>query len=250
MTILTNDVFIKRHLSGIQLLLPEESELNNANPLTEMLNVPVSVILLDNNSKIKWINNQNATTLGFDSTEAALGKTIKSAYKEKSAAFSLQHDLDVLQTRKHIIKEEACERVDDRDFYAITAKMPWYDQHDNIIGLIGYSIAVGLDPIHSMQYALQTFAKLNGFVQTPADISVINHDDIYFTRRETDLIMYIVKGKTAKEIGALMSLSRRTVEFYIENIKNKIGVNKKSQLIEYCINYLNRRVPDNENRYQ
>ncbi|MBI2785430.1 MAG: helix-turn-helix transcriptional regulator [Legionella longbeachae] len=247
MTILTNNLHIKRHLSGIKLLQPDEKEANNENSLTKIMNFPVSVILLDHSSKILWINNQNASTLGFDSTHAALGKTIVCAYKDQSALFSLQHDHDVLKTRQLIIKEESCERVDNKAFHAITAKMPWYDQDDKIIGLAGYSLAVGLDNNKSIKDTLQSFLNLNLFENSHSTFPVSTLNNISFTKRELDLINYIVKGKTAREMSVIMNLSHRTIESYIECIKAKTGINKKSHLIEYFINGSNEPVPCSSN---
>lgn len=52
------------------------------------------------------------------------------------------------------------------------------------------------------------------------------------SRRELDCMKYVVNGKTAREVAAILGLSKRTVEFYISNIKSKLHVTSKSQLIE------------------
>jgi LuxR family quorum-sensing system transcriptional regulator SolR len=52
-----------------------------------------------------------------------------------------------------------------------------------------------------------------------------------FSRRETDCIKHLLLGKTATQIGDTLFISRRTVETHMENIKNKIGCSKKSEVI-------------------
>ena len=52
------------------------------------------------------------------------------------------------------------------------------------------------------------------------------------TGRETDIARLITRGKTANEIALTMRRSRRTIEHHIANIKEKLGVCTKSDLIE------------------
>ncbi len=50
------------------------------------------------------------------------------------------------------------------------------------------------------------------------------------SKRELECMFHISQGKTAKEIGKLLNLSNRTIEFYIGNIKQKTGYQSKSAL--------------------
>ncbi len=45
----------------------------------------------------------------------------------------------------------------------------------------------------------------------------------HLSKRELECLFLLAQGKTAKEIGRILKLSYRTVEFYIVNIKNKTG---------------------------
>lgn len=53
---------------------------------------------------------------------------------------------------------------------------------------------------------------------------------VNFSPREITCIDYFLKGKSAREIGEITGLSRRTVEHYLENIKSKVGCFSKSEL--------------------
>jgi DNA-binding NarL/FixJ family response regulator len=57
-------------------------------------------------------------------------------------------------------------------------------------------------------------------------------NEIKLSRREKEIIYYLVRGKTAKEIGHTIYLSTRTIENYLAAIKSKMGVSTKSDLIE------------------
>lgn len=50
------------------------------------------------------------------------------------------------------------------------------------------------------------------------------------TPREKECIMHILKGKSAKESAQVLDLSHRTVEHYLENVKNKFGCQFKNEL--------------------
>lgn len=51
------------------------------------------------------------------------------------------------------------------------------------------------------------------------------------TARQAQCAEYLLKGKTAKEIALILNLSRRTVEYYIENIKSKFDCRSRAELI-------------------
>lgn len=51
------------------------------------------------------------------------------------------------------------------------------------------------------------------------------------SKREKDCLKYYLQGMSSRQIGAELELSYRTVEYYIEHVKNKLGCNRKSELI-------------------
>jgi len=55
---------------------------------------------------------------------------------------------------------------------------------------------------------------------------------VYFTKREAESLFWLVHGMTIAETAAQMHLSPRTIEFYIKNMKSKLGCASKKRLIE------------------
>lgn len=55
------------------------------------------------------------------------------------------------------------------------------------------------------------------------------------TKREAQCLFFIIRGKTAKYIASVLDLSIRTVEAYIQNIKDKLDCRNKSNLIDKAI---------------
>jgi DNA-binding CsgD family transcriptional regulator len=54
----------------------------------------------------------------------------------------------------------------------------------------------------------------------------IDHLDL--TRRETDILAWVTRGKTNSEIGKILSISPRTVGKHLEHIYQKLGVETRT----------------------
>lgn len=52
------------------------------------------------------------------------------------------------------------------------------------------------------------------------------------TKRETQCLLYLVQGMTAKQMAKKLHLSYRTIEEHIANIKSKLGCKTKAELIK------------------
>ncbi|MBA3723243.1 MAG: helix-turn-helix transcriptional regulator [Parachlamydiaceae bacterium] len=55
------------------------------------------------------------------------------------------------------------------------------------------------------------------------------------TKRETEVLKYVVLGYTAKKIGKILEISFRTVEAYINNLKIKLCCTYKNNIAEIII---------------
>lgn len=53
--------------------------------------------------------------------------------------------------------------------------------------------------------------------------------------RELDILRLVGEGKTAKEIAGTLSLSRRTVENYKNNILKKLNLHRSADLVKYAL---------------
>jgi DNA-binding CsgD family transcriptional regulator len=58
------------------------------------------------------------------------------------------------------------------------------------------------------------------------------YGDIYFTRREAECMVWLLKGKTINRVASELKLSPRTVEFYLKNMKAKLRCRTKFELID------------------
>lgn len=61
------------------------------------------------------------------------------------------------------------------------------------------------------------------------------YDHIYFTAREADIVLGVLHGLSTPQIAINLSLSPRTVESYLQNIKHKTHSQRRDQLVRFII---------------
>jgi DNA-binding CsgD family transcriptional regulator len=58
------------------------------------------------------------------------------------------------------------------------------------------------------------------------------YNNTYLTWREAQCTHYLLKGCTIKDTAQRLTLSPRTVEFYVKNMRLKVGATSKAHLLE------------------
>jgi DNA-binding CsgD family transcriptional regulator len=71
-------------------------------------------------------------------------------------------------------------------------------------------------------------AAQNGFGRAPADSP-------HLTARESEILLWTARGKTAWEIGEILEISDETVRFHLKNATRKFGVFSKHQAVVQAI---------------
>lgn len=64
-----------------------------------------------------------------------------------------------------------------------------------------------------------------------------NFNDIKLTDRQSEVLFYLLRGKTAKQVGQYLNISARTVHEYMEQLRYKFNVQNKHELIDVAISY-------------
>ncbi|MDD5242101.1 MAG: LuxR family transcriptional regulator [Sulfuricella sp.] len=85
-----------------------------------------------------------------------------------------------------------------------------------------------------MMYVLSGYLHeaIHRLVYTPELIQVAPPQ---LTPREVECLAWWVSGKTAWEIAHILNLSERTIRFHLNNLKIKLGVHNKSQVIARAV---------------
>ena len=55
------------------------------------------------------------------------------------------------------------------------------------------------------------------------------------TRREAQVLLWVARGKTDKEVAALLYVSPRTVKKHLEHVYEKLGVNSRTEAVALAL---------------
>lgn len=57
------------------------------------------------------------------------------------------------------------------------------------------------------------------------------------TEREREVLQFVARGKTYKEIGVVLEISPRTAENHVRNILGKLHLSRRSDLVRYAVEH-------------
>lgn len=232
----SRELCVYRYGDGLKLIRPDHNMKqkqmllihSTGYTVSDMLRLPFGVYFYNQHSVFQNINDKHAESCGFESENKAIGKTVLDTAMAKYATRLMNNNKTILTTGKMKILDEEIVHHDGAHNNGLSIKVPWYDEENNIIGILGCTIIAGK---HAMADSLSRIAQLN-LLRSVSLIPNLKNYYTYLTKREAEILYYLVKGKTAKQMGEFLCISHRTVEQYIEKIKFKMDVYSKSELIE------------------
>lgn len=138
--------------------------------------------------------------------------------------------------------------MDGVNFPAISFKYSLYSLDHKLMGIFGCSIVLTPENVGHLIASISTLAQ-SGLL-TPQNFNqklqqgvvpgmVVNHPIL--SKREIECLRLLLQGKTVKLCAHELRLSPRTVEHYLENIKVKLNVKTRTQLIEKALEIFERR---------
>ncbi len=75
-------------------------------------------------------------------------------------------------------------------------------------------------------------------ISTPPDRLINQHKPLLtLSKREMEVTQWLARGRTLKEIAKVLQLSPRTVEQYLNSVKRKTGLERKSQIIDLIMGF-------------
>ncbi|MEO8402099.1 MAG: LuxR C-terminal-related transcriptional regulator [Gammaproteobacteria bacterium] len=229
----SDELLVSCHSHGIKLMKPTIH--SRSHSIADLLQLPINIYFLDKNSAMKMINETCATTMGFASITDSFGKTMFDISPTENAENVIKTDRAVVSNNKRELVEDNVIHFDSfNEQHFFTIKMPWYNKNNEIIGIFGASILFGTQPFADSLSKIIQFGLLPQ--TTPNNLlRGTFHNASYYTKREKECLFYILRGKTARETGKLLNLSTRTIETYINNLKIKLNVSTKSELISKAL---------------
>ncbi len=226
----SDELIVSRIGNGIRLM--KANPYKTGQTVSSLMKLPLNVYFVDTDCSLVKLNEDVAELCDFDSPNSAIGKTAFDFANKKSAEFAQFSDKKVMRQNAIGLFEHELALIDGDNYREFTVKAPWYDDNNKIIGVVGFSTAIGK---HSLVNSIIELKKL-GLLDYQAE----QNESELFTKREMDYLPLLMRGKTAKEISALLNISPRTAEGAIANIKVKIGASSKSSLIEMLHTYFSK----------
>jgi DNA-binding CsgD family transcriptional regulator len=222
---------IAKYKNGMMLYDTSTKNADLLLPLIELFALPYSVYLLDMKGATVKINQVGSNICGFKSPSQAIGKTIFDVSMEDKGQDLLDNCDSVLQQESVKIFDEFTLRFDGRSLHFLSIKFPCYDSEYQLKGTLGISIVLGEHPLAEAITQLTDLGLLPR--NTPPDQNIkLNLGDISLTPREKECLEYTVKGFTAKQIAKKLLISPRTVEEYLNQLKLKLNVGTKQEMIQ------------------
>lgn len=188
------------------------------------------------------VSNDYPTSVGFKDEDEIISTNpadinLKCDLADMGEQFT-KESMDILSTGNPLHRVTFCLLAGGNPAIRLGYKKPIYDNKD-ITGVIAYGNDITNSSLAIPLLALkQTDSKIFGETATEQRNYHFFElkDDALFSNNEAICGFFLLRGKTAKEIARYMNCSYRTVEYFISEIKFKLGCTTKSQIVEKMIN--------------
>lgn len=237
------NLIIEQVGQGIKLIRPDQANSLSRNlQVDSLFNMPFHVYLQDSDGVIQKINESTRFAYNILSIADANGKHLKKILRNDAAEHCLWQDQEVINSNSILINDHISVRLGDEiSFPVLSIKFPWYSISNKTIGIFGCSIILeknwGMTLSDSLAMLTQT-GLLQPQYTLNQRIPGFTFGDIYFTQSEKNILLHLVRGKSAREIATILDRSKRTIEQHIVNMKAKTNSASKSELIEKIVDRL------------
>ncbi|EKD54722.1 MAG: transcription regulator LuxR family protein [uncultured bacterium] len=201
--------------------------------------LPGFIVCMDLTGNYIYVNQAFSSLLGFKNKEDVTGLAFKNA-PCKVSEYADVHE----KQNQEVVKSNAVIKLLDIHPYAnneivtiLTSKAPFKDVagHFNVIA---HGTVVSRSMLLKISTAIAQSDKRFRKNKNPDQRSykIVEPIDCQkLSAREIECMFYLIRGKTMTQIATILRLSKRTVEYYLQNIKNKWSCHTKSDLIEKAI---------------
>jgi DNA-binding CsgD family transcriptional regulator len=188
--------------------------LNDLSSLSKTFDpVQSNIYIKDKNLSFIWTNKLQANSCGFTNAKDIAGLNDYDICSEETAYTLQETDRTLLSLRKSIQLIEEGTFQNKYHLTAQTFKFPIIAKNGELLGLFGISQDItALKKLESHPFHKMQKSRLS--------------------KQESYCLFYYTIGKSCREISLHLNISSRTVESYLENIKNKLICHSKSELIE------------------
>lgn len=189
--------------------------------------------IINKNLLITVMAERSATWLNYRSPEHAVGMSdydLKVPAVEHADVFRAQ-DVEVFGTQQTMYLFEVLTYVNNEIKYLVSEKRYIFDSDESEPYLFHTNHEI--EPSYAVKIALSNIDHIRK--NSAINMSFRLVDTIEeLTAIESDILFFLMRGMTAKEIGHALGRSFRTVEDHIARIRDKLGCQHKKDIINYC----------------
>lgn len=202
--------------------------------------LPCHVYWKDRKGIYGGCNDYEAKDLGLNTKDVIGNSDMELPWGKGEAEFFQLHDKEVMRKNVPMLFKEYGTLPNVGLVEAISYKMPLRNAK-KVIGIFGLSF-----PSNSVTNELSLNNGIANSLMTNLSkfsdkrisyLDRIKIGDVSLSKRESECLYHSTRGKTVKRIACVLGISSRTVEHYLNNVKSKMGVSYKSELIEKTISY-------------
>ena len=180
---------------------------------------PVRILVVDDEPPIRKLLRLGLNARGYDVHEAANGKSGLDMLAKKPDLVIL--DLGLADIDGLTLLEAIRQRCDSLPIIVLSSRG---DEAGKVAAL-----DLGADDYVTKPI---DFDVLDAIIKAPlAHVArtEIWVRDIQLNDREIETLTWVARGKTSLEIAQILNLSKRTVDFHIDNARNKLGVSTRTE---------------------
>lgn len=192
----------------------------------------------DTGSRYLGGNFNTAKLFGFRSADELVGIT---DYDIKCPAVTcadrwVSQDRLLVESGQSLLALETEVYADGEPKTLLLQKLPMYDQDQQVVGVQCYCVDVDTGSVKDLSRKLLVSNRQYVLAGKKQSYPIVERYPVEgLSVRETECLFFLMRGKSARAIGSRLSLSGRTVEYYLIRLKNKLKCTNKAQLIEKAI---------------
>jgi len=225
------ELVIQPYRGGVRLVKPGPSEHGPNNSLASLNQLPIGICFVDKEQLVKGGNDTIAQMVNAVSIQDMMDTTSDDYWTADFSNRIKSHVRKVIASKSMIIVEETGEGIDGaHTLQGMSFKYPWYHR-DTVIGMFNYTLPIDPSSLESFALTL-TQIMTTGLLGPNPYIPSNPHPEIELTQRENEVLKLLLKGHTAKSMARILTLSYRTIEHYIKNIRLKANCASKIELIQ------------------
>ncbi len=239
----SKELLLQRHKQGVCLVRPSSSADAFCNrSLATLFDSSMHVYFFDQESRIVEANPPNLDITGHNSLRELLREKPWEFVDKKFRAHLSENSARVIFQASMVIAVESGIRDSDRrKFQTLSFKFPFYEEGE-VVGLFGCSLKIDKNSLFQFGEGMSKLILSGLLNDVPLPerqlIPAIQKEDRVFSQREKEVLVELIRGKTAKSIGMSLQISKRTVENHVKNLKAKSRCSSKSELINKYIDQL------------